>query len=208
MPPDTRNDIRSMDADGVPRAEIARRLRVSRNTVAKHADMEGMSPAAPVPARREGPAPGERAGRVESVPEADLGAPRKQRHTARRTYGRLVEERGHAGPCSTVRSFVREWGLARSAGAGEGHLELEWTPGTRQADFGNLRAVVAGEEPAPELLAATLPRSSGGRCLARGLRGRSACARGSRRSSRAGAAPRGRRSWTTRPRRAGWSAAR
>lgn len=29
MPLDTRNDIRSMDADGVPRAEIARRLGVS-----------------------------------------------------------------------------------------------------------------------------------------------------------------------------------
>ena len=55
VPLDTRNDIRSMDADGVPRAEIARRLRVSRNTVAKYADMEDMSPAAPVPARRERP---------------------------------------------------------------------------------------------------------------------------------------------------------
>lgn len=43
VPLDTRNDIRSMDADGVPRAEIARRLRVSRNTVAKYADMEDMS---------------------------------------------------------------------------------------------------------------------------------------------------------------------
>ena len=75
VPLDTRNDIRSMDADGVPRAEIARRLRVSRNTVAKYADMEDMSPAAPVPARRERPALGERAGWVESVLEADLGAP-------------------------------------------------------------------------------------------------------------------------------------
>ena len=52
MPPDTRNDMRSTGADGVPRAEIARRLRVSRNTVAKYADMEDMSPAASVPARR------------------------------------------------------------------------------------------------------------------------------------------------------------
>lgn len=37
---DTRNEIRAMDADGVPRAEIARRLGLSRNTVAKYADME------------------------------------------------------------------------------------------------------------------------------------------------------------------------
>ena len=32
MPLDMRNDIRAMDADGVARAEIARRLHVSRNT--------------------------------------------------------------------------------------------------------------------------------------------------------------------------------
>ena len=52
MPLDIGNDIRLMDAGGVPRAEIARRLGVSRNTVEKYADMEDMSPAAPVPAER------------------------------------------------------------------------------------------------------------------------------------------------------------
>lgn len=40
MPLGVRNDIRSMDADGVPRTEIAKRLRVSRNTVAKYAGRE------------------------------------------------------------------------------------------------------------------------------------------------------------------------
>ena len=39
VPLDTRQDIREMDAAGVPRAEIARRLGLSRNTVAKYADM-------------------------------------------------------------------------------------------------------------------------------------------------------------------------
>ncbi len=55
VPLDMRNDIRAMDADGVARAEIARRLSVSRNTVAKYADMEDMSPAAPLPAERRRP---------------------------------------------------------------------------------------------------------------------------------------------------------
>ena len=49
---DTVNDIRSMDAAGRSRSEIARVLHVSRNTVAKYADMEDMSPAAPMPRRR------------------------------------------------------------------------------------------------------------------------------------------------------------
>ncbi len=48
VPLDIRNDIRLMDAEGVPRAEIAQSLGVSRNTVAKCADMEDMSPAVPV----------------------------------------------------------------------------------------------------------------------------------------------------------------
>lgn len=47
VPLDMTNDIRSMDAGGVPRAEIARRIDVSRNTVSKYADMENMSPATP-----------------------------------------------------------------------------------------------------------------------------------------------------------------
>ena len=38
-------------------------------------------------------------------------APRKQRHTARRIYDRLVEERGFEGSYSTVRRFVRDWRL-------------------------------------------------------------------------------------------------
>ena len=52
VPLDTRNDIRSLDAEGVSRSDIARRLHLSRNTVAKYADMEDMSPAPPLPAER------------------------------------------------------------------------------------------------------------------------------------------------------------
>ena len=129
MPLDMRNDIRAMDADGVARAEIARRLHVSRNTVAKYAEMEDMSPAAPVPAARRRPALEGHERWIESVLEADLSAPRKRRHTARRVFDRLVAERGYEGSYATARRFVREWKLARSAGSGEGYLELEWAPG-------------------------------------------------------------------------------
>lgn len=110
MPLDTVNDIRSMDAAGRSRSEIARMLHVSRNTVAKYADMEDMSPAAPMPRRRGRPALEGNEEWVAGVLEADLGAPRKQRHTARRIYDRLVAERGYGGSYSTVQRFVR--GLA------------------------------------------------------------------------------------------------
>ena len=56
VPLDTRNDMRSMEAGGLTRAEIARRLRLGRNTVAKYADMEDLSPEPPLPADRPHPA--------------------------------------------------------------------------------------------------------------------------------------------------------
>ena len=150
VPLDTVNDIRSMDAAGRSRSEIARMLHVSRNTVAKYADMEDMSPAAPMPRRRGRPALEGNEEWVAGVLEADLGAPRKQRHTARRLYER----------------FVRELRLARAAAGGEGYLELEWAPGTCQVDFGNFRAAVGGRTLDLKLLVATLPHSNDRQCVA------------------------------------------
>ncbi|WP_346676210.1 hypothetical protein [Enorma phocaeensis] len=143
VPLDVRNDIRSMDAEGVPRAEIARRLRLSRNTVAKYADMEDLSPEPPAPADRPHPAIDPHAAWIDGVLEADLGAPRKQRHTAKRIYDRLVEERRYEGSYSAVQRHVREWRLARAARAGGGYLELEWAPGTAQGDYGNFEVLVS-----------------------------------------------------------------
>ncbi len=91
---------------------------------------------------------------------ADLDAPRKQRHAARRIHGRLVADRGHEGSCPTAGRFVRDRRLARDAGAGEGFLEPEWARGGRQVDFGNFRAAVGGEELDLKLLVATPPRSN------------------------------------------------
>ena len=166
VPLDAVNDIRSMDAAGRSRSEIARVPRASRNTVAKYADMGDMSPAAPTPQRRGRPALEGNEEWVAGVLEADLGAPRKQRRAARRIYDRLVAERGYAGSYSTVQRFVRELRLARAAAGGEGYLELEWAPGTCQVDFGNFRAAVGGRALDLKLLVATLPHSNDRQCVA------------------------------------------
>lgn len=55
VPLDTVNDIRSTEAAGRPGFKIARALHLSRNTVAKYADIEDMSPAATIPQRRARP---------------------------------------------------------------------------------------------------------------------------------------------------------
>jgi hypothetical protein len=87
----TRQDMRTMDAEGVPRAEIARRLGAVRTAVAKYAGFEGMSPRHSVACRQARPylgAVGARAAWIESVLEA--GAPRKLRSVVKRIYDRLL----------------------------------------------------------------------------------------------------------------------
>ena len=173
VPLQTQHDIREMDARGAARAEIARELGVSRNTVAKYADMEDMSPAPPLPAERARPSLAGHEEWIDSALAAELGAPRKQRHTAKRIYDRLVAERGYSGSYSSVCRHVAEWRAGRAA-AGGGFLELEWAPGTAQVDYGNFAAVLAGREVAPKLLVLTLPHPDARFCAA-GMSERSEC---------------------------------
>lgn len=173
VPLRTQHDMRETGARGVPRAEAARGLGVSRNTVSRYADMADMPPAPPLPAPRARPSLEGHEARVDSVLSGDLGAPRKQRHTARRICDRLVAERGYSGSYSSVCRHVAERGRGR-ASAGDGSPGLEWAPGTAQVDYGNFEADLAGRRTPPELLVLTLPHPDARFCVA-GMPGRSEC---------------------------------
>ena len=154
MPLDTVNDIRSMDAAGRSRPEIARVLHVSLNTVAKYADMEDMSPAAPMPRRRGGPAlegneewidytdvdssgRGARDGRAvyegpqapeafhRRVQEADSRPPQR-RHAQARGHGRVRPRQEHRGEAGQVDKRDR-----LAARRGQPHARAEPDPGAR-----------------------------------------------------------------------------
>lgn len=78
--------------------------------------------------------------------EADQSAPRKQRHTAKRIYDRLVAEYGFTGHETVVRGYVHDWRHAH-AGASRAFLPLAHAPGSEaQCDWGEAVVRIAGIE--------------------------------------------------------------
>ena len=163
---DEQEDIRRMDRDGATRADIARELHLSRNTVRKYADMEDMSPEPPAGQERPHPATDGIAGWIDSILEADLAVPRKQRHTAKRIYDRAVAEKGYSGSYPSIRRYVSGWKREHVQGPKDGFLELRWAPGTAQVDFGNFVATIGGVRVALKLLVASFPHSNARFCMA------------------------------------------
>jgi transposase len=153
-------DIRRLDAEGVSGREIARRLKISRDSVAKYTGLIDYSPVAQAPRARPG-------GSVITGYTAvidrwlaeDARRPRKQRHTARRVFDRLVAEHGYAGSYSPVQRYVKRWRAAHR-GPGEGFNELVWPAGTAQVDFGQAEAIIAGARQVLHILVVTFPFSN------------------------------------------------
>lgn len=85
--------------------------------------------------------------------------PRKQRHTARRVYDRLVAEQGFDGSYPIVQRYVKRWRQEHRV-PGEGYLELEWSPGVMQVDFGLAQAAVAGNRTDVHCLVVSFPHSN------------------------------------------------
>ena len=155
---------------------------MSRQTVRKYAQLEDCSPEPPArPAAVSKLDPYKPL--IGKWLEADRFMPRKQRHTARRVYDRLVEEQGFDGSYQIVQRYVKRWRQEHRL-PGDGYLELEWSPGVMQADFGLAQAVVAGSRTDVHCLVASFPysnmRYARWRCPGRT---RSACARGCSRCS-------------------------
>lgn len=123
--------------------ELARRHGVHRRTV-RAALVDATPPARKVP-ERSAPVLGPHEQVVRRWLTEDLDAPRKQRHTARRVWQRLVEEQGADVAESTVRAWVAqlkvEVGLARKeVMVPQAHGPAE----EAEVDFGEFRAVIGG----------------------------------------------------------------
>ena len=77
----------------------------------------------------------------------DKCSPKKQRHTARRIYNRLVEEHGYTGSEPTVRRYVRFVKLALGIDTPCAFIPCDPEAGHEgEADWGTATAILAGEE--------------------------------------------------------------
>ena len=135
--------IRRDAREGASIRELARRHKVHRRTVRQA--LADATPPPRKPAEREAVAFGRYEPIVRDWLTQDLEAPRKQRHTARRVWQRLVDEHGAELAESTVRPHVArlkvEVGLAkREVMVPQSHPEGE----EAEVDFGQFEASIAG----------------------------------------------------------------
>jgi transposase len=133
--------IKKRHEEGWAIRKIARQLEVSRQTVRKILAAPAEPPRYQQRAARTAPVMGPYLAVVETWLAADETAPRKQRHTAKRVYDRLVTEYDFRGSEVTVRRAVR----AIKGRRVEVFVPLEAVPGkVAQADFGQAHVLVEG----------------------------------------------------------------
>ena len=129
--------------EGLSVRALAARYRVHRRTV-RQALADAVPPAPKTPVRVS-PVLGPHEATVRGWLLADVDAPRKQRHTARRVWQRLIEEEGAQVAESSVRALVAA--LKVEVGLDRRQVSVPQThpPGVEaEVDFGEFRAVIAG----------------------------------------------------------------
>src|SRR5271154_1848353 len=94
-------------------------------------------------------------GAIDQILEADKAEGRKQRHTAKRIFERLRDERGYTGGYTIVKDYVR----LRKLSQREMFVPLAHPPGDAQADFGEAMVVIGGVKCKAHYLAMDLPQS-------------------------------------------------
>lgn len=100
--------IRELDKKGLSIAEIARREGVSEPTVRKYVTMEDFSPERPLRRAQKPSILDPYKPIIDSYLMADRKVRRKQRHSAKRAYDRLVEEENYTGGYTTVCMYVKK----------------------------------------------------------------------------------------------------
>jgi transposase len=121
---------------------ISRQFGISRKTVAKYLKQPD-APKYQQSLARSSPVTGSWYEEINKIIEADKTAPRKQRHTAKRIYERLVET-GYNGSARSIRQVVAS---IKNKPASSASVPLIFEPGKdAQVDFGESYAKIGGKE--------------------------------------------------------------
>jgi len=84
---------------------------------------------------------------IEGWLKRDKDQPKKQRHTARRVYNRLVTEHGYRGGESTVRRYVRMVRIMFGIDSFQAFIPCDADAGREaEVDWGTAAAIIAGEQ--------------------------------------------------------------
>ena len=148
------DEIRKRYLAGESQRHIAKSLGISRNTVAKYCEGAAVPWERKTPERVSTILTDETVDFIRSCLEEDKAEGlKKQRHTAKRIYDRLVEEAGFTGGESTIRAKVRELKqLMPSA-----FLPLLFDPGEAlQVDWGEAFVYIKGKRGKVNLFCARL----------------------------------------------------
>lgn len=99
---------------------------------------------------------------IEQILKDDRQMPRKQRHTARRIFERLVKENGYDGGITIVKDAVRAWHSHQA----EVFVPLSHPAGEAQVDFGEGDILLKGVQTTVAFLVMSLPYSDAFFCCA------------------------------------------
>ena len=147
---------RAVMVDGMSIREVARTFGLHRDTV-----RQMLAYSVPPGYRRQTPPKRPKlepfTGVIDRILESDHHAPRKQRHTAKRTHERLRDEYGFDGGYTTVKDYVRE----RRRQTKELFVPLSHSPGHAQCDFGEALVIIGGVEQKAHYFFLDLPHSDG-----------------------------------------------
>ena len=145
---------RAVHVEGMSIRKAARVFGLHRDTVRKM-----LKYSVPPGYRREGPARRPKLdpykGVIDQILEHDQSVPKKQRHTAKRIYERLIEEHGFPGKYTIVKDYVQE----RRRRTREMFVPLFHPPGHAQCDFGEAWVVICGVQCKAHYFTMDLPHS-------------------------------------------------
>jgi transposase len=157
---------RDRDREGLSIGALARRHGVHRRAV-RQALASPLPPAKRSPRSRPAPKLGAYRQVIDGWLEADREAPRKQRHTAKRIWQRLVNEHGAEVAETTVREYVRQRKRAIGWPVADVFVPQVHAPGVgAQVDWGEAQVVLAGAATTVHLFLMRASFSGAGFCQA------------------------------------------